>query len=200
MIYGTLNQLRRNEESLQRFNVTFLLLESLGHIERVAGVDHLVIFPPFGTAKRIVVSYKCLNLLLDIHCHWLFPQYRINGAQQSVCREQCEELYHDVCKNEYNLLQNFNDNRGSYPYYWSLVECATLPWQNASRGRQAERTTTTCYSHDNERGEKTREKTTGTERSRADRQTDRQTDRENQRDREVRQTDRQTEKISGTER
>ncbi|XP_068700438.1 uncharacterized protein [Montipora foliosa] len=83
-------------------------------------------------SRQIDVRESCLAAVDDIYCHNYFPRCYISSSPQPVCREACEEKFLNVCDQELKVAKTFNRENLvlAWPYYWDIINCATLPFRN----------------------------------------------------------------------
>ncbi|XP_068680678.1 uncharacterized protein [Montipora foliosa] len=111
-VFGkTKEDLRNNENSMLRYNL-------------------LKVYSKFY--KELDVRESCLAAVDDIYCHYYFPRCYISSPPQPVCREACEEKFLKVCDHEIKVAKTFNEDNPvlSWPYYWDIINCTTLPYRN----------------------------------------------------------------------
>ena len=139
-VYGKdLNELYVNERKLQLYQVAkdFLLKTRKNSTNN----------PSVMLDSSFEVRQSCLKAVDDIYCHHYFKRCYLSSSPQILCREACQDLFFRLCNREFKLVSDFNKDRlyqtPEYPYFWDIINCTILPFQNESSN---------CYYPDKIRG------------------------------------------------
>lgn len=139
-VYGKdLNELYVNERKLQLYQVAkdFLLKTRKNSTDK----------PSVMLDSSFEVRQSCLKAVDDIYCHHYFKRCYLSSSPQILCREACQDLFFRLCNREFKLVSDFNKDRlyqtPEYPYFWDIINCTILPFQNESSN---------CYYPDKIRG------------------------------------------------
>ena len=99
-----------------------------------------------ATEKFVANRQKCLKKDHDMTCHEFFKRCYISSSRpQLLCREACEDLIFNVCKQEAKIFADFLERMRSSGrrYAIKVMDCTEMPFRNESPN---------CYYPDQMRG------------------------------------------------
>ena len=139
-IYGTDSyELEENERKMLRYQI------AKSFVEQSRGKNGEVDFED----NSYVLRQSCMDMVDDVYCHHYFKRCYISSRPPLICRETCEQLFFKVCDREFKIVEDFMNStqlhsRLNYPYFFDIIDCTTLPFQNESSN---------CYYPDKIRGQ-----------------------------------------------